>query len=836
MKIPRILICAMLCCVAGLARGDEDWDSLFGEETPSAATPSGESGESDKSAGPDRPASPAAREPGSLTVADPVPTPAPAPARRRIEEIIVTAQKTKQTLQEVPVSVSTVDAQSLREAGIIGPEGIENQVPNLEMDGDPQAPNIGIRGFSTDSFNVGLEPSVGIMLDQLFIGRTEFIPDGLFDMQRVEVLRGPQGTLFGKNTIAGVLIFSSAEPTPEHEGQFLLSAGERGLLRGELGASLPIGDRLSSRLAATHWRSDGDVENSFLQRDELAVEQTAGRVKLRAEATDRLALQLSAQYSTSAHTYPGWQLYRLDPDALAYAQGKHAATEDDPFDQHTAFDLPAYVDRDSDLVHGLAEYDVGDLFGASDVLFTAVLGQAGVVNDILMDYDVSAADLVAVKADFDYRQQSLELRLNGRAPTPWGGGLEFVAGLFGFASDMDTLVNVSIGTDITDFALSPAGAEALGAPDSPSGSNPLGLILNAASLPGPDYNDGVRSHFIQDTQSYAAFGQATWFFAPRWAAIIGLRYGRETKGAYLDVESYGPGITGAIVGAERVQQPLARDEEEISPKLGLRLELSDEIASYFSWTRGFKSGGFNAISFQGSNLEFRPERADAWELGLKSRWLDRSLSLNAALYYTEVTDMQVVNFNGVGFDVFNADGAQLQGLELDLSYLPPWQWLSLDAALGLSEAVYQRYPNGPPTARQADEAGPTDSPVQDLSGRTLPRAPEVSASFRPSISLPLGAWFGRPLGLRIGLDASYRGDQYLELDLDDSSRQSAYWLYGARMILGPQEGSWAVILNGSNLGDAKALNFVADHNLYAHSYFSNQIPPRLISLSYSLQW
>ncbi|MGJ8670173.1 MAG: TonB-dependent receptor [Oceanococcus sp.] len=834
MNIKNILygLCLTLCLSSTALHAEEDWDALFGDDAtdtevvPAAAPPP------TNTPRPSRAGAPVAV---IELPENPAPSARPASQRRQIEEIIVTAQKTEQSLQDVPVSVSAVDADSLRKAGIIGPEGIENQVPNLEMDGDPQAPSIGIRGFSTDSFNIGLEPSVGLMIDQLFIGRTEFIPDGLFDLQGVEVLRGPQGTLFGKNTIAGVLIFSTAQASQDGDGQLLLSGGERGMLRGEAGTSLSLTDNVSARLALTHWRNDGEVENSFLNRGELSTDQTAGRVKFSADVSDQLNLKLNAQLSSSKHDYPGWQLYDLDSDALEYAQSKHAATEDNPLDGHTAFDLPAYVHRDSDLVHGIAEYDMGDFWGMSDVLFTAVLGQAGVVNDVLMDFDVSAADLVGVKADFEYQQTSLELRFNGRADTRWGDGLEFVGGLFGFESQMDMLVDVAVGSDLTDFALTPAGAEALGAPSFPGGSNPLGLILNAIAIPGPDFNDGVTNYFLQDTVSYALFGQATWFLNQQWAAIIGLRLGSEEKDALIRVAPYGPGFTGAILEADDFESPLARDESEVSPKLGMRYEITDSISTYVTWTRGFKSGGFNAISFQdtGEGLQFEPEQADAWELGFKSRLLDNSLSLNGAVYYTDVSNMQVVNFNGVGFDVFNADGAELQGLELDLSWLPPIPWLSIDASLGISSAEYRSYPNGPTTAEQ-DNNGETE---QDLSGRTLPRAPTMSGSFRPTISLPVGRWFGHDLGIQIGLDASYRGEQYLTLDLDEKSRQEAYWLYGARLILGPQhDESWALILNGSNISNTKALNFVADHNLYANSYFANQIPERMLSLSLSMQW
>ncbi|QQD17266.1 TonB-dependent receptor [Spongiibacter nanhainus] len=752
--------------------------------------------------------------------------------RRTIEEVIVTAQKSEQSLQDVPVSVSTVKADELRESGIFGAEGIENQVPNLQLDGDPQAPSIGIRGFSTDSYNVGLEPSVGIMVDDVFIGRSEFIPDGLFDMQGIEVLRGPQGTLFGKNTIAGVLIFSSADPSEEFDGQLQVTGGELGTRRVEAGLSAPLGDRLLSRIAFTHWETDGEVENSFLNRDELSTEQTAGRIKIEADVSDRLLLKLGVQVSETDHNYPGWQLYDLDSDALAYAQSQHAPTEDNPYDGHTAFDLPGYVKRDSEIAHLIAEYDAGEFLGLDNTVVTGIVSHAALTNDMLIDFDVSAADLVTVTPVFDYTQDALELRINGsRNNIGWGDGLDIIAGIFAMQADIDAPTEVALGEDMVDFVFTPAGAEALGLPESDIGSI-LGPLLNNLPIPGVPLDDGVRSLFTQSAESLALFGQATWYFNERWSAIIGLRLGQESKDARRQVASYGPGLTGLVLSAEDVDRRLSRDENEVSPKLGLRYELNPAVSLYGSWTRGFKSGGFNAISFQGSNLEFEPEQADAFELGMKSLFFDETLSINAALYHTRVTDMQVVNFNGVGFDVFNAEGAELQGLELDFSWLPPLQWLTFDGSLGLSSAEYVDYRNGPPTATQQDAAAPGETPQQDLSGRTLPRAPEVSASLRPTVFMPLSA----DLGLQFSLGVSYRSEQYLTLDLDEKSRQGGYTLLDARIVLGPEDGFWSLALSGTNLGDKSALNFVADHNLFARSYFANQIAPRSLKLSLSANW
>ncbi len=820
MNRTRLLIAllgAMALSTTEAREEGNEFDFLFEDKAaPSPAPGPARADEDDTTAAP-------------VTLTEEKPPPVSGPRRgRMIEEIVVTAQKTEQTLQEVPVAVSVVDGQTLRDAGVFGAAGIENLVPNIELDTDAQAPNIGVRGFSTDSYNVGLEPSVGIIVDDIPLGRTEFIPDGLYDLQRVEVLRGPQGTLFGKNTIAGVLIFATGAPEPERGGSLLLTGGEEDEQRLEAVFNQPLSDRLLARGALLAWKNGGEIDNSFLDRREPAFEQLAGRLKFSYDASDRLQLRFGGQLADISTNYPNWQLYDLDEDALEYARSKDPNTEDDPFDEHTSFDLPGTVDHVTDLIHLAADYQLGD-----NHALLAIGDRATLENEFRADFDVSAADLARVSVLHTYAQNSLELRFTGHGGL-FGRDLEYVGGLFAFDSQMYIQVDVELGEDIVDFGLSPAGAEALGAPD----GNPLGPILVAAPVPPADLMDGIFQVFVQDTRSLAAFGQLTWALTAQLDLIAGLRAGNEKKDALLSVTSRGPGITAFVVGANDPPDtdfvaPLDRREDEISPKLGLRYAFHDDLSVYGSWTRGTKSGGFNAISFNSEDLEFEPERGDNFELGVKARLFDRSLALNLTLYHTDVSDMQVVNFNGVSFDVYNAAESVLEGFEADMTWLSPWDWLSINGALAIARAEYKSYPDAPQNAEQAADCNPdVEECNQDLSGRTLPRAPEVTASLSPTVSLPLP----RGLGMELAADISHRGDQYLTLDLDSHAFQRAYTLVGARISIGAADERWGLTLRASNLTDVDALGFVADHNLYANSYFATQIPPRHLSLTLSANW
>ncbi|MGJ8686311.1 MAG: TonB-dependent receptor [Spongiibacteraceae bacterium] len=753
---------------------------------------------------------------------------------RVIEEVIVTAQKTEQTLQEVPVAVSVVSGDTLSDAGIFDASGLENRVPNLELDMDPQAPSIGIRGFSTDSFNIGLEPSVGIVFDEVPLGRSEFIPSGLYDISRVEVLRGPQGTLFGKNTIAGALIFATGQPTDEQAASLMLSGDEHGSQRLEAVLNQPLGDRVLARLAVVAQESAGEIDNSFLHRDELETQQLAGRLRFTIDASDKLQLRLGGQYADTETLYSPWQLYDVDSDALAYAQSIDPDTEDDPYDFHTSFDLPGFVNGHNYVAHAIADYALSD-----QLSIMLIAGHAGQGTDIAMDYDVSAADLVGVRPDYYYQQDSLELRLLGQN-TLAGIDFDFVGGVFAMQSDMGMVTDIAMGEDAIGFLLTPAGLEALGLPAAlePVAALaaltgiPSGALLGLIPLPSPVSDDGVTQSFSQQAESVAVFGQVSWFLTDKLTLITGLRLSEDRKDGVVAAESRGLGLTALIMGAEVFSDDnLQRRDEELSPKLGLQYEFNDSVSSYLSWTRGSKGGGFNGISFNSDNLVFEPEQGDNIELGVKTRLLDESMTLNATVYHTAVSDMQVVNFNGISFDVFNAAESVLEGVELDMAWLTPLHWLSVNATLSVSRAEYQRYEDAP-AAAGSEDCDNDDDCSQDLSGRTLPKAPVLTASIGPVVTLPIGdSW-----GVELGVDISHRGEQYLELDLDPHSFQKAHTLIDARISVGAEDDSWSVTLTAQNLGDTEALNFVADHNLYASSYFSSQIPGARMGLTVKAAW
>ncbi|MGH8444537.1 MAG: TonB-dependent receptor [Solimonas sp.] len=754
--------------------------------------------------------------------APPPVVPAEAGEAPAVDEIIVTAQKRTQSLQDVPLSVGVVSATTLSESASFDAGALENFVANVQIDTDPQAPVIGIRGFSTETDNVGFEPAVGVVVDQLSLGRSEFVPDGLFDVQRVEVLRGPQGTLFGKNTIAGVVNFVTTEPGPEPGGALSLTGADPLQRRAEAAVNMPVTDWLSARLSGVYWKKLGDVENSTLGRKENTFDQKAGRLKLQATPGEHWKINLSTQLSNTSVDYNNWQLYGATPAALQYAQDYDASAEDNGLDDHTTQNTPGYVSRHSNLSRAVIEYDAGDLLGSHDVTLTTVLGHAGFSIRSYFDIDTSAADITNTQFNVDYQQNSIEFRPSGKADSllGFGGEVDWTLGLYAYGSDLGSDLNTLAGDNLLGFAVSCAGLQALGLPV-PDNC----LLNNLPHLPAIPLNDQLLRGFRQTTESYAGYGQMTWKLGERLSTIAGLRYGWEEKRADFDTRQVGLGIVSAVVGASPFTAQRERREVDLSPKLGLQYTWSRDVMNFLTFTRGYKGGGFNAAADDDTNLEFKPESASAWEAGIKSRWFDRRLTLNASLYYTDVDDLQTVDNKGTSFQIGNAAKARLQGIELEAQWRAA-RWFELVSSMAYGSAKYLRYTDAPAASEQQGQD------TQDLSGKTLAHAPRFTGALSPIVTLPV--WDG--LALKLASDLSYRSGQYSSVDLDSHSHQDGYLLVGGRIVLVPDTGSWAFIVSGNNLSNKRALDLVFDNAVFANSYVAQQIPLRSIAATLQVNW
>lgn len=785
---------------------------------------------------------------------------------REIEEIVVTAQKTQQSLQKVPISVTAVGGEFIAEVGAADLAEVALYVPNVRVDSDDLgSPQMFIRGFGTNSFNPSFEASVGFVEDEIYYGRAGYFTESMFDIDRVEVLRGPQGTLFGKNTVAGVFNISSVAPEGELSTNARYTYGEHASHRLEAGIGGDLGDWGGGRAAVLWRKEDGEVYNRFLQRDEEEMDQKAGRIRARWYIAPELRSDLLLQSSETHTAFWPFQLFQLDDDTRAYLQAPEfdPNIEDDPYDFTTSFDTPGSLEKGHDTVAVNTQWQHGEAAGLDELTSVLVLGYSTFYIDQLNELDVSPSDISRLDSHEDHEQLTAELRFVGNADSLFGlgSGAEFVAGAFYYRSEYTLFARVLAGQDLGSYILTDDFRQLAGCgPEVDDSVDPtVTPVLNPAlcsdgnSIPGIPIigdilaagvgEDWYQFDYDQQVDAVALFGQLTWELGEHWALTPGLRYSSERKQVLSAGNAHcrqkdaapDPGVAPpcameTLLQSEDYTKPdLHRNESDFSPKITLQFFANVDVGFYASWAKGFKSGGFNAISFTDQDLEYEPENAQTAELGIKSQIFERTLRFNATLYQTKFDNLQVLAFNGVFFDVSNAAAAQSKGLEADLMWLTPWEPLTLMASAGLLDATYDEYSSAPAPIRNPETGELQIGAEQDLSGKRIAYAPRATATLTPVLSIPLGRFVGKLSG-----DVIYQGDQYTDTDLDENTHVDPYTLYSARFVFSNAEQSWSVSIGGSNLTDERVLSRSIDATFFPGTYFTQQISGRQLFAAVSI--
>ncbi|ROH91078.1 TonB-dependent receptor [Stagnimonas aquatica] len=780
---------------------------------------------------------------GSLPVqalSESAPPPAPAEESkagpRQLGEVVVTAQKTKQSLRRVPASVTALSGDFIKETGAADLADVSLYVPNSRVDADDiGSPQVFIRGFGTNAFNPSFESSVGFVQDDLYFGRPGYFTESMFDIDRVEILRGPQGTLFGKNTIAGVFNVISKGPTSEPSADARYFYGGQGEQRLEGGMGAMFGEHFGGRVGFLYREQDGQTYNQFLDRYEDSLQQQAVRGKLKL-ASGIWSSEL--MLLTSETTAPFWpfQLMKLDADTRTYLQHFDANIEDDPYNFRTSFDTPGWIEKGSDTVALKNEWAMGPVAGLKDFNTVLVLGGSRFRIDQLNELDVSPADIARLDNHEDHQQLTAELRFTGKADSLFGlgTGLEFVGGLFRYDSDYTLLARIMAGQDLASYLLTDDAAQL--ASGGALSSSPLGFLgsfdlSNLGLLTGPLISNGdyYQFDYTQKVAANALFGQFTWNWTKHFAITPGVRLGMEEKKISTKGQSHcqikdalPPGIPAPpcvmelLLGSSDYDQPdKKRKEYDISPKLSMQYFADHGVNYYVSYARGDKSGGINAISLTGEKLEYNAETAQTYELGAKGRFFNKTLNTSLTLYQTDFDNLQVLAFNGVLFDVSNAGTARSRGLEADFQWLTPYRPLRIVGSLGLLDAKYLDYPGAPAPISQGIGA------KQNLGGQRIAFAPKATGTLTPSLTYEFGE-----VAFTLAGDIIYQGDQYTDVDLDPATHVDPYYQYAARFIVADVRERWSLSVGGTNLGDKRVLNQVTDATFFPGTYFAQQAPGR----------
>ncbi|MGH7804235.1 MAG: TonB-dependent receptor, partial [Candidatus Binatia bacterium] len=382
-----------------------------------------------------------------------------------IEEIVVTAQKREQAIQDVPISITALPGDFVAEAGIDNAHEIAKFTPNVNFATNPCCPIIYIRGFGT-SFNASsFDPTVGYAIDDLSISQSIYFADPLYDIERIEVLRGPQGTLFGKNTTGGLFNITTAAPTKEFTGFLTGRVGGLGVHRFEAALGGPLGslgDWAQFRFAVLEAQEAGDVENTLLGTRQPRAAQQAARLKLALQPVDGLdVLFIASRMQTDARAFQ-FQQHELRDSSVQLLRRYDPAFDDDGLNHKNSVNRLTLTERDTDLIQGNLRYDLGDLGPLHDAEVVAVLGYTGFDASAPIDFDFSPADVAYFKtpAPILYDQSSAELRFSGVVPAPLAfGELELLAGALFFESSFVSDVPVVAGEDFEEFLLSAPGFE-----------------------------------------------------------------------------------------------------------------------------------------------------------------------------------------------------------------------------------------------------------------------------------------------------------------------------------------------------------------------------------------
>lgn len=793
----------------------------------------------------------------SLALAISLALPAAAMARQEflIEEVTVTAQKREQNLQHVPVSVAVVSGVAIAEAGMTNLDELSTHVPNLIITEGSQTTAITMRGLGS-GINQGFEQSVGLFIDGIYAGRDRQFRSPFLDIAAVEVLRGPQGTLFGKNTIAGALNITTARPGDAFEASLRTTYEpeyNEYALEGILSGALT--DNLKARLALKQAETDGYLENTFTAGDEPNRVETVVRGTLVWDTSEDLTV--TAKYETARYDIGG-EANRIDSDggwSAVYLGVDPAFATGDDFARSAGQEVSENDNASFTLTVdcALGEYTLTSISGYSEYQY----------HDH-QDVDFSPLELLTQVQDQDFDQWSQEIRLI----SPLGEKFDFIGGLYYQTARLKNHKRLD-----SDLAVIAGGVPALGSVNGmPLPVNPFsvanllapatfinaggGLIPTniAASIvaAGLDGGRSARfSEFDQDARAWAIFGQGTWHVRDDLHLTFGLRYTEEAKEASrdLDITEYGTetplsvtdpdnaltlGIQNGVFGTfnHNLQDDFA--VQNLSPSFKVQYDLDDGAMLYASASRAFKSGGFSesGTDADAAGFSFDDEQALAFELGGKLRILDGRGVVNFALFQTHYEDLQVSAFVGDRFVVGNAAEATSRGLEVD-SQMRLTKDLTLTASMAYLDAGYDKFENASCTLAQIEASGTSANTCeQDLKGETLAFAPEWTAN------MGLGHVTGltQDLELRSHLNINYVGEHYLAQDLDARTLEEDHITVNARVALTGVSSFWELALIGKNLTDASIRTYANDVPLMNGAYFTYMALPRTMAVQFSLAY
>ena len=709
-----------------------------------------------------------------------------------LEEVIVTATKQSASLQSVPVTVNAFSDQVIREAGINNALDLAIMTPSLTIavNVQPFTARFQIRGVGTAQTDIALEPSVGLFVDEVYLGRSGLGMSDLTDIERIEVLQGPQGTLYGKNTNAGAISIITKSPNAEEfEGYAEASVGDYDLRKLTLSATGPLSNSVAYRLSGNIHQRDGYLENAG--GDDLNDADDWNLIgKLLYTPTDSLSFLLNGSHVERRTKCCGADSIQSESVNEELVRQGFRPDKNDPFDHEIAVNVESDFELDADALSLVIDYDRA--WGVIKSI-TAWHDSDGSSSS---DDDRSQLDIFSrVKAVSAGDSFSQELRFSSQL----NDQLDYQLGLF-YYEQTTTGGNgkpyIFLGEDFVTIA----NQQDISLPGLPAGT-PIGLIAQ----PG----DSIRADVKLETETFAAFSRATWHINNSWRVTGGLRWTDEDKDADLFVAVDSTALSTALPGEPSLMKAITtpidddftRNSSDVDWLLNTSVDISDDVMVFASVATGTKSGGFNTVNGAADAREFDDESTTSYELGLKSELLDARMRFNATAFYTEIDDYQVQQQldTGAGSLVSNQGEIETSGLDIDLVALPLPN-LTLTAGF-----LYMH--------KAEVTSGPQD-------GLDLPFTAEYSGNLSATLVFPLANG-----GVYARADYSYMDDHLTnasaETDDDDIQDRN---LLNAK--LGWRNNHWDLSVWGKNLTDDEYASLTANTFIFTGMDAFFLSPPR----------
>lgn len=678
-----------------------------------------------------------------------------------LQEVIVTAQKREENLQDVPVSISVVSGEKIDEMQITDLRVLQGYIPNLAILNSGVNPVVYIRGFGSGPNNVAFEQDVSVYTDGIYAGHGAQFAAPFFDVARIEVLRGPQGALFGKNTAAGAISIVTAGPTRTPEGSATASYNfERGGYQLSGYVSGPLSDTFGARLAVKHVDENGFLHNIATGNRDPHLDQDLVRLSFAWEPTSKFDATAKIEYAkhllTGGVTHSGSLTEKTDFTDTRYLS--------DPYGPSPISEQSGITSKN---VAVTANYKIG-----SHTL-TSVTGYSAFKTKRLSAYDEFNPDRT-VEPDSgnaryangfpeDFEQVSEELRI----ASPLGQRFEYVAGLYYDSSTYHLINNTYY----------------------------QGVV-------GGTRTGYHRNDFDQDTKTYSAFGQGTFHATDRLRAIGSLRYSETRKKATF--------LSRLISGDQLNPNGSASgsfSENYTDPSFTVQYDVTPRIMVYATAARGSKAGGFvsNTSSTTNASFQFRPERSRNFEVGVKSTLADGRLVVNAAAFDMKFKDLQQSTYDPDlrTFFTRNAAEASSRGFELDADWLPI-DSLQLTLGLAYLDAKFDDYPGAPCLARetveQCNSADAESLAAHNIAGVPLQFAPKWSGNVGAKHTMHIAD----DLRVESNVTAMFRSKYFIADGYDPVWGVQDGWVkWDARIQVGPESERWNVALVGRNLTDER---------------------------------